>query len=592
MPLTRPQFPDAKYYLDNASQIDGLREVSARLDTLQKVLREQHRLEAKPLTVFVDSMLPIQKRMQDNMPSKAVCDRLLASYIDTNEIIYRMVHKPTFKAQYGLYWEGQLQSEYFLPQLLTVCAIGSRFMPKAEVPVGPGERVHVPTACALVRTWLDSLRGKRKVDLTTLQTEILLLHANRVMSLVRLHDTWAQLGYVVRTAMTMGLHRDADEFPELSPFQGELRRRMWFTILDMDLYISLACNLPCIVRDGDYTCRPPRNLNDDDIHEGMGALPPGRPVEVHTDCQIQVYACMTLPLRVKVSHLVNRVDSVRDYGEVLEVGRRLDKLIQDIEVGLPRHSFSERHKSKEWRWRTVIDIHLRRPLLCLYRPFALGVHDAPLEMVRAYMRSSMVVLRYLDALEPSFPHFEEMCEVYIQILRQDIIQAAFSICFYIMNIREQGGDPAAIEIPASPDTEGAGFAFASDVLMPGTASRLVDTVQKSIDLLVRKAKPATADLKDVVPLVMAFNSAKNRGVAVGAEREARLAGELQLVLEGLMRSTGVTGEDLNQEVVRGVQQREREKAEAGGRMMAYTSSAACESWAYSGGINSWDDGRH
>lgn len=569
--------------------MDSLPEIFLRLDALQKLLREEHRKAAKPLTVFVDSMLPIQKRMQDNMPPKAVCDRLLAGYIDTNEIIYRIVHKPTFKAQYGLYWEGQLQSEYFLPQLLTVCAIGSRFVALNEGALG--ERVHTPTACALVRAWLDSLRGKHKVDLTTLQTEILLLHANRVMSLVKLHDTWAQLGYIVRMAMTMGLHRDPDEFEDISPFQGELRRRMWFTILDMDVYISLACNLPCIIREGDYTCKPPRNLNDDDIHEAMTALPPGRPIEVHTDCQIQVYACMTLPLRAKVSHLVNRVDSIRDYAEVMDVGQRLDKLIQDVEVGLPRYTFSERQKTKEWRWRTVIDIHLRRPLLSLYRPFALGVPDAPLELVRTYMRSSMVVLRYLDALEPNFPHFEEMSEVYIQILRQDIIQAAFSICFYIMNIRRQGADPASLEVPASPDgTEAtATFSFASDVLMPGTQSRLVDTVQKSIDLLVRKARPATADVKDVVPLVVAFNSAKNQGLQ-GYEKEAGLAADLQLVLEGLMRSTGVSSADVDAAIAQGVREREAEgKGER--RAPRYTASAACESWTYSGAINSWDDVR-
>lgn len=507
-------------------------------------------MDTAPMTVFVDSMLPIQKRMQDILPPKAVCDRLLACYIDTNEIIYRMVHVPTIKAQSELYWENPGSSDDFLPQLLTVCAIGSRFTLKMEG-IDPERRegVHIPTACALVRTWLDSLRGKHKVDFTTLQTEILLLHANRVMSLVKMHDTWAQLGYIVRMAMTMGMHRDPDEFDDLSPFHGELRRRMWFTILDMDLYISLACNLPCIVRDGDYTCRAPRNLNDGDITEDMTALPPGKPLEEHTDCQIQVYACMTLPLRVRVSHLVGRVDSIRDYGEVLEVGQRLDKLIQDVEVGFPRYSFSERQKSKEWRWRTVIDVHLRRPLLSLYRPFALGVPDAPLEIVRTYMRSSMVVLRYLDTLEPGMPHFEAMCEVYIQILRQDIIQAAFSICFYILNLRQ--GDSGDGVLGGAEAGE-PGFSFASDVLMPGMRQRLVDTVQKSIDLLVRKAKPATADLKDVVPLVVAFNSARARGNGGVAGNEARLAADLRLVLEGVMGSTGTSVEELGAALGEGV----------------------------------------
>ncbi|CAI4218120.1 unnamed protein product [Parascedosporium putredinis] len=445
-------FDEAKHYLVNCKRIDSLRDIFDRLEALQKLLRDETRKAIAPIPVFVDSMLPIQKRMTDIMPSKAVCDRLLSAYIDTNEIIYRMVHVPTFKTQYNRYWENQVQYEYFLPQLLTVLAIGSRFVASAKgLSHERRDGVNIPTACALVRTWLNNLRGKQLVEFSTLQTELLLLHARRLTSLSNLHETWSQLGFIVRMAMTMGLHRDPGEFTQVSAFQGEMRRRLWFTILDMDLYISLASNLPCLLREGDFTCKPPRNLDDADLFEEMKMLPREKPIEHSTECQIQVYATLTLPLRIKVTHLVNRVETLPDYGEVLELGQKLDKYIEDLSFLFP----------------------------------------------------DMVILRYLDEMDPNLPHYDETCDMYIQILKQDIIQAAFSICWHILNIVRQS-PMNGVSGRMTPD----GPTDQLDDVMPGTPSRLIATVQKTLDLLVRKA--AMCDLKDIIPSRLPGYTAQRR----------------------------------------------------------------------------------
>src|SRR6185369_11931600 len=103
------------------------------------------------------------------------------------------------------------------------------------------------------------------------------------------------------------------------------------------------------------------------------------------------------------------------------------------------------------------------------------------------LRSCMVILRYLDELDPTLPHYREVGDMYLQVLKPDIIQSCFSICFYIQNILSQsmdlrgvGLDPALQLFPDSMDqTE-----FASDSVMLGTPSRLISTVQKSINLLI------------------------------------------------------------------------------------------------------------
>ncbi|KAJ6007828.1 hypothetical protein N7540_011804 [Penicillium herquei] len=57
------------------------------------------------------------------------------------------------------------------------------------------------------------------------------------------------LGVLVRMAQRMGYHRDASHFPHISPFHGEMRRRVWAIIQDLDVMLSLSAGLPRILRE-------------------------------------------------------------------------------------------------------------------------------------------------------------------------------------------------------------------------------------------------------------------------------------------------------------------------------------------------------
>ncbi|CAM1509178.1 Fc.00g029170.m01.CDS01 [Cosmosporella sp. VM-42] len=536
-------FDEAKDFMANHHSINGVRDVLVNFKKLHKALQEEYRKSLSPITVFVDSMMPVQKRMTDILPKKLVCDRLIASYIDTSETIYRILHLPTFSEQYNLYWEGKLQSEYFLPQLLSVLSIASRFETKSK---GLGhersEGVHIPTACALVRAWLDGLRGKQLVEFSTLQVEVLLLHAQRMIT-PRTQDSWTSLGSIVRMAMTMGLHRDPSEFDSRMPVcLGEMRRRLWFTILDMDLHISLACNLPCLIRDGDFTCRPPRNLDDNELYADMKELPQTKPIDQITDNQMQVYAAMTLGVRMKVAHLLNRIDTIRDYQEVLDVGAKLDRFLDDINYIFPRHGLlSDAQKSKQWRSRVILDMHVRRPLLALYRPFAIGAPGAPAQISRAYLRSSMVIMKYLDELDPMLTHFQDITDMYHQVLKKDIIQAALSVCFYIRSAVRPASDSSGIGLQAlrmSPDSSEDYPSYNPENFILWSPDRLISTVQKTLDLLIRNI--SGRDTKDVICLGVVLECVKSPD-----PKPDEIIQGLHIILNNSLRSSNTSIENMS-----------------------------------------------
>ena len=504
------------------------------LHSIYTTMQEEQRRTLAPMTVFVDSMMPVQKRMADILPKRAVCDRLLQAYIATSEGLYRIIHAPSFRHEYNLYWDGRPCPEGFLPRLLCVMCIGSRFETDSKgFSLDRSDGVHIPTACALVRTWLDSLRGRHLVDMVTLQAEILLLHAQRMIA-PRHQNTWTQLGLIARMAMTMGMHRDPSEFPQISPFLGEMRRRLWFTIMDMDLHVALPSSFPSAVKDGEYSCQPPRNLDDAELFPEMKELPPSRPIDHHTDAQMHAYAASTLPLRMRANNVLSRLETVRDYSEIIDIGTKLERALDDVNCLFPRNqSLGAENCYQVWRNRALLDMHVRRPLLALYRPFALGGVDCPAHISSVYLKSSMTMLTYMDELDPKTPGFDNVTHMYHVVMKHDIFQAAFSVCYFIHRSQaaRSASTPTAPWLRSlTPEPPGRPVVGAGEDVLIWSKSGMTRAVKRFLDVMIGLATDASTDLKDVMALAVVLASVQP--AVTPEERTERIRAELRRILDG------------------------------------------------------------
>ncbi|KXX82318.1 Activator of stress genes 1 [Madurella mycetomatis] len=485
--------------------------------------RKEHQKALEPITVFVDSMMPIQKRMTDILPPRSVCDRLIQLYFAVSEGLYRIIHIPSFKKEYADYWDGKGCGESFLPRLLCMLCISARLGTDSR---GLGHdrytSVHIPTACVLVRHWLDELRRKHLAELTTLQTELLLLHAQKIIT--PQHQTsWAQLGYVVRMAMTMSLQRDPSELPGVTKFLGECRRRLWFTLIEMDLHVSVACNLPSAVRQGEYSCEPPGNFNDADLFPTMSTLPDSKTLDQLTTNHLQAYCARTLPVRIDAAVLVSQIDTLQDYTVILEVGSKLERLLDDVHRLFPsRHGDLNLH-IKERRHRAQLDLQLRRPLMALYRPLAVGgPPNCPLHISQAYLRSCMAMLAiYLDGdhnLEPTASEadydprisegHDELGSMFHSTTARDVIDAAFGVCWYIKMAQGTGGDRVMRSSGwnSNPHGEGESEAVKEGRYYlnpyPWPVRSMVETVEGALEKVTGLVGSSTEDLRDLVALAI------------------------------------------------------------------------------------------
>jgi hypothetical protein len=95
-------------------------------------------------------------------------------------------------------------------------------------------------------------------------------------------DHWFEVGTVIRLAFRMGYHRDPDTLPGVSVFDGEMRRRVWHNLFQIDALMSFQIGFPSMIPTEFCDTKVPRNLHFSDLEIGTTALPPERPLSEHT----------------------------------------------------------------------------------------------------------------------------------------------------------------------------------------------------------------------------------------------------------------------------------------------------------------------
>jgi hypothetical protein len=80
--------------------------------------------------------------------------------------------------------------------------------------------------------------------------------------------------------MKMGYHRDG-ELLNLTPFETEMRRRIWWQVLMQDCKLALVSGLSHNFMSNSFDTKPPENLNDADLYPG--STEPVRPRDVPTE---------------------------------------------------------------------------------------------------------------------------------------------------------------------------------------------------------------------------------------------------------------------------------------------------------------------
>jgi len=240
----------------------------------------------------LDSSMAFSK-MVELLPSRSVCDHLVANYFYNAEKCLRIIHLPSFLRECQEFWGNQglpaTPFHGFVPQLCAVIAIGSRWDQSNVLRTHlESHRVNGAAIAKMIESWLSGLDWKSRNELSTLRTQCLLYMAHQIHLSAPLETIWTNAGTAVRIAISMGLRHNPKKFPNISIFEGEQRRRLWATVVEMDLQTSLMSGCPALIREGDYNTVPPANLDDLQLYEEMTEHPVPKSLDEWTDTILQV----------------------------------------------------------------------------------------------------------------------------------------------------------------------------------------------------------------------------------------------------------------------------------------------------------------
>ncbi|QGA18702.1 hypothetical protein EYB26_006387 [Talaromyces marneffei] len=269
------------------------------------------------------------------IPSKSVVDKIVAGYFLDRPIVSIVLHGPTFLIEYERFWQDPLGTPMAWIGLLfaVMCLVLSHRPEMVPMVADHGDLARVYGE--RIAQCLHLGKYTRGAPYTI---EALLLYLH--IELLRGEDTriepWMILGIIVRLAYRMGYHRDPSHFSNISPFDGEMRRRLWSMLVQLDIQISGQVGLPRMAREDQGDTREPRNLLDEDLHHDMQELPPPRPEAVQTEIQYSLSESKLLSIRGRIDDWKEALTNRRINVAAAEADvARLDKQLDDAYAALP-----------------------------------------------------------------------------------------------------------------------------------------------------------------------------------------------------------------------------------------------------------------
>ncbi|KZF23768.1 hypothetical protein L228DRAFT_123650 [Xylona heveae TC161] len=285
--------------------------------------------------VFGATRPPNRAEILAAIPKKPMVDKLVERYFTSYDPALHIIHAPLFRKQLEQYWSDLRQANDIWIGLLYAIM---RLAMQSYTRIGdePQEfRFRSVELANLYRTLTCQCLVLSDFTMPvnyTLETMILYIQGEFTRSREAEVGVWAMVGMIVRLAMRQGYHRDPSHYPNVTPFQVEMRRRVWTYIRMMDILFSFQMSLPNMIRKEDSDTQLPQNYYDDDFDEDTKVLPPPRPGSESTPVAYMISkARLSFAFGKIVGHLHTR--SLCSYDEVM----RLDNELRAAYAMIPPH---------------------------------------------------------------------------------------------------------------------------------------------------------------------------------------------------------------------------------------------------------------
>ncbi|KAH8822092.1 fungal-specific transcription factor domain-containing protein [Xylogone sp. PMI_703] len=253
--------------------------------------------------------------------------QLWQTYLNNVEPLLKVFHTPTI--QIDIY--RAINTNNDVPEDLKSLLFSVYFAATTSLSAADaGNLLGMPRATALENYKRGLEHSLHKSDVFNLPNMRTLQALTIYLTCLRVYDcgraAWVLNGLVHRLAKSIGLHRDGKNFG-LSPFESEMRRRLWYRIYYWDVRAAEDLGISLIEIDTSSDAAFPLNVNDSQISPDMKSLPASETgwtdmtlalIKIETACMVQRVIQGAASSLIPMPSHYSRADILREHISRLE----------------------------------------------------------------------------------------------------------------------------------------------------------------------------------------------------------------------------------------------------------------------------------
>ncbi|KLP15225.1 uncharacterized protein LW94_6255 [Fusarium fujikuroi] len=237
------------------------------------------------------------------LPPRQVCDTLVSVFFLSHYTMMPILHPTKFQQEYELFWDSPSEtSPVWISLLLALLSLSAGVYEISGM--ARSSQFPIPSSKALSKKTQECLLLSNYTPANENAVEAFLLLLVGCWLRAKVSDTnlWFLMGKVVQLAICKGYHRDSAKVPgsRISPFDGEMRRRVWVCLYQLDSLMSFQMGLPSMIPSDFCDTELPRNLNQSDFYPGIAELPPSRPLSENTTISYAIVKASVMGMFKKV----------------------------------------------------------------------------------------------------------------------------------------------------------------------------------------------------------------------------------------------------------------------------------------------------
>lgn len=259
----------------------------------------------------------------------------VSQYFNARYMVIPLIHVKQFHRQYEKFWQDPVNANVMWTSIFfSICCLSATLSLMTQSPQAHDDDRYTRESFQTAASQCLLLGNYSKPQKFVVEALSLFLQCRIASSLNAQTDVLLIFAVQSRLAFMMELNRDGSNHPhQYSPFEVEMRRRVWSMIVNFDILSSCQRGIPTTIMPDSWDTKPPSNLMDTDFDEDTTELPPARP---ETDVTPILYFTVKSRIIYVYTRICQHSLTFSSYNTTAETLMKLDVQLREQAAKIPK----------------------------------------------------------------------------------------------------------------------------------------------------------------------------------------------------------------------------------------------------------------